>query len=59
METKYCAFCSAEAIAIIERSNTPVCYTCMDVYECGQSNPCGAITIIEDIECGDTNVPNE
>lgn len=46
----YCAFCEEEAIARIDRTGTPICSNCMDVYEAGQSNPDGGITLLEN-EC--------
>ena len=36
---KFCAFCETPAVAIIGETDTPVCSTCADVYQCGQSNP--------------------
>jgi hypothetical protein len=53
---KYCGFCDNEAIAIIDRSDCPICYSCMEVYECGQENPEGGITYLDDLPEKDTNL---
>jgi hypothetical protein len=46
--TIYCAFCDNKATHKIDRSNTPICQACLEVYEAGQSNPEGTITSLEE-----------
>lgn len=43
--TLYCANdpCENEATHIVERSKTPLCYTCAEAYKWGQSNPDGTV----------------
>jgi hypothetical protein len=36
---KYCAFCETEATHVIMETDTPICTSCKDVYECGQASP--------------------
>jgi len=45
--TRYCANCDAEAVVVIERSDTPLCARCRDAYEWGQSNPDGKIVEVK------------
>jgi len=47
---KYCAFCESPAVAIIVETNTPLCATCQDVYECGQANADHTIEELDDEE---------
>jgi hypothetical protein len=44
-----CAFCNNLAIARIERSDCPICATCLEVYMCGQDNPDGEIIEISEV----------
>jgi hypothetical protein len=46
----YCAFCDNEAIAVIERSDTPICGCCYEIYRCGQGNPEGAIDYLDELD---------
>jgi len=34
----YCAFCGTEATHKIEETDTPLCYTCREVYIMGKEN---------------------
>ena len=35
----YCAFCQSEADSVIVETDTPICNSCLDVYQCGQASP--------------------
>jgi hypothetical protein len=45
-----CGFCMGTASYMIERSQTPICEACVEVYKAGQSNPEGGLRPIENTD---------
>lgn len=42
-ENLFCSLCDNEATSVVARSAAPLCSTCSEAYELGQSNPGGQV----------------
>lgn len=46
-ETLFCFNCDTEAVAIMDETKAPICWTCLVAYECGQGSPKQTHTMME------------